>query len=211
MILLQLSSGQGPIESSQAVGLALRKIEAQCRTSGIALTIVEATPVLNANGCYKSLLLKLESKSNAKTAKRVAEAWQGSMLWICQSRHRPKHKRKNWFFNGRLYEFDERQFDSDITFRTCRASGAGGQHVNTTDSAVIATHTATGVSVRVESERSQHANKRIAVALLLQKLANLKEEQLNANEKSRWQQHWGLERGNPNRIFIGENFAERRA
>nr|WP_205990965.1 MULTISPECIES: peptide chain release factor-like protein [unclassified Pseudoalteromonas] len=58
-------------------------------------------------------------------------------------------------------------FDSEIRFQQCRASGAGGQHVNTTDSAVRATHVATGIAVRVESERSQHANKRLARVLLM--------------------------------------------
>lgn len=53
-----------------------------------------------------------------------------------------------------------------MEIKTCRGSGAGGQHRNTTDSAVQATHLPTGISVRIESERSQHANKTAALELL---------------------------------------------
>ena len=59
----------------------------------------------------------------------------------------------------------------DIRYEAVRASGPGGQHVNKTDSAVRATHLPSGLSVKVQTERSQHANKRLARALLAHKLA----------------------------------------
>ena len=204
MILLQLSAGQGPVECNKAVGLALKTIEKQCREKDIKLDIVEAIE-MKERGCFKSALLQLDS-SKSDLAKLLAESWQGAMLWVCQSQFRPKHKRKNWFFSGQMYEINETQLDKGVTFQTCRASGAGGQHVNTTDSAVRATHTTTGISVRVESERSQHANKRLARALLFQKLEASKLEQMTQQEKVRWQQHWEVERGNPVRKFKGEKF-----
>ncbi|WNC68014.1 peptide chain release factor H [Thalassotalea nanhaiensis] len=204
MILLQLSAGQGPVECSKAVGLALKTIEKLCREKGIKLDIVEAIE-MKERGCFKSALLQLDSAKNTE-AKLLAESWQGAMLWVCQSQYRPKHKRKNWFFSGQMYEVNDTQLDKGVTFQTCRASGAGGQHVNTTDSAVRATHTVTGISVRVESERSQHANKRLARALLFQKLEATKLEQMTQQEKTRWQQHWEVERGNPVRTFKGEKF-----
>ncbi|NQZ21490.1 MAG: peptide chain release factor H [Colwellia sp.] len=210
MILLQLSAGQGPVECSKAVGLALKAIEKQCREKGIKLDIVEAIATKERD-CFKSALLQLDSAKD-NTAKQLAESWQGAMLWVCQSpfstnKQGPKRKRKNWFFSGQMYEINETQLDKVVTFQTCRASGAGGQHVNTTDSAVRATHTATGISVRVESERSQHANKRMARALLFQKLETAKLEQMTQQEKARWQQHWEVERGNPVKTFKGENFS----
>jgi peptide chain release factor len=58
----------------------------------------------------------------------------------------------------------------------------------------------------VESERSQHANKRLAKALIFKKLEELKESKISQNDKARWQQHWDLKRGNPDHIFIGEKF-----
>ena len=204
MILLQLSAGQGPIECCQAVGLALKAIEKECQDSAITLDIVEAVET-KQRGCFKSLLVQLEATDD-DSARELAESWHGAMLWVCPSQHRPKHKRKNWFFSGQMYEINEAQLDKSVTFQTCRASGAGGQHVNKTDSAVRATHTETGTSVRVESERSQHANKRLARALLFQKLEAAKLETMTQQEKERWQQHWGVERGNPVKTFIGHKF-----
>jgi peptide chain release factor len=205
MILLQLSAGQGPVECCQAVGLALKVIEKQCHELAIPLDIVEAVKT-KERGCFKSLLLQLDATNN-DSAKQLAESWHGAMLWVCQSQHRPKHKRKNWFFSGQMYEINVDQLDKSVTFQTCRASGAGGQHVNKTDSAVRATHTATGTSVRVESERSQHANKRLARALLFQKLETAKLDAMTQQEKARWQQHWEVERGNPVKTFKGNKFA----
>jgi len=54
----------------------------------------------------------------------------------------------------------------DLEYKTCRGSGAGGQHRNVTDNAVQLTHKPTGIQVRCESERSQHLNKDMATELL---------------------------------------------
>lgn len=80
-----------------------------------------------------------------------------------------------------LPEVTEHQFsikDSELIWKTCRGSGPGGQHRNKTESAVQVTHIPTKLSVRCESERSQHQNRVSALELLRSRLWERQKKEL---------------------------------
>jgi peptide chain release factor 2 len=85
--------------------------------------------------------------------------------------------------------------ESDLKIDTYRASGAGGQHVNTTDSAVRITHMPTGIIVACQAERSQHKNRATAMKMLKSKIYDMelqkKQDKIDAANAKKTEIGWG--------------------
>jgi peptide chain release factor len=203
MSWLQLSANTGPAECCLAVTKSLARLLRDADAAGVPATIIEQVDG-EVKGTIASVLLEL---GDAAFARR----WTGSLLWTCQSPYRKLHKRKNWFISGTLLAppaVPDALDGNAIRYEATRASGPGGQHVNKTDSAIRATHVASGLSVKVQTERSQHANKRLAGQLLVSKLAARAQERRDDDKSARRLLHARAERGNAARVFLGMAFVE---
>jgi peptide chain release factor len=210
MIWLQITANTGPVECCLAVRKALDALCAEAGRDGVAVSIVEQL-VGPVEGTFRSVLLELDDGAGGRD-RLLAQRWCGSLLWVCESPYRKLHKRKNWFLSGAAFAPPQAPADSgEIRYEATRASGPGGQHVNKTDSAIRATHVASGLSVKVQTERSQHANKRLAGQLLASKLAELAQAATEKDKSARRMQHLQAERGNAARVFVGLAFVERNA
>jgi peptide chain release factor len=209
MIWLQLTANTGPVECCLAVRKALDLIHAEARAALVDVRLVEQVDG-PAPGTLRSVLLELDDPSAGGGDRILATRWCGSILWVCESPYRKLHKRKNWFLGGSAFmPPDDTAACGEIRYEATRASGPGGQHVNKTDSAIRATHVASGLSVKVQSERSQHANKRLAAQLLASKLAELATAAVEEGKSERRLRHTQAERGNAGRVFVGPRFVER--
>ena len=203
-ISLLVTSGSGPAECQQAVAGALDVMREEAKLLAVDF---DANGARTKHG-YKSAVV-LVSGANAET---FAKNWRGTIQWRAQSTLRPTHKRANWFIGvfdlPAPVQTPERVHALDVSFETFRAGGPGGQHQNTTDSAVRATHLPTGLSAVAREERSQHRNK----ALALERLQHLMAAQTAADEAAQKASlnglHHALARGNPVRCFKGRDYRE---
>ncbi|MEO8132273.1 MAG: peptide chain release factor H [Bryobacteraceae bacterium] len=201
-VWLQVTAGQGPSECAWAVLRVLEQIHQAAKASSVQCRTIEIEPGPEP-GTAQSALVSL---SGGAELKGFANSWRGTVQWIARSPFRPAHKRRNWFVGVDIIEpVDETRFDlREVRWETMRASGPGGQHVNRTESAVRVTHLPTGVQVTAMEERSQHRNRKLALARLTKKLNEINSKRYGDAREERWRAHQELERGNPVRVFRKE-------
>jgi peptide chain release factor len=198
-VWLQVTAGQGPSECAWAVVKVLEQIQQEAKAASLEFKTIEIEPGPQPGTAHSALI----SISGDAELEGFANSWRGTVQWTARSPFRPTHKRKNWFVGIDVLEpVDETHFDlKEVRWETMRAGGPGGQHVNRTESAVRVTHLPTGAQAMAMEERSQHRNRKLALARLAKKLAEVNSKRIGDAREERWRAHQGLERGNPVRTF----------
>ncbi len=201
--IIQITAGEGPAECSWVVSQVLKLFLQETKTEGYQYVILQREKG-NQNGTVQSVSIRLTGKN----LEVFLATWLGTIQWIGNSTFRKYHKRKNWFIGAFELKLPQRSeiCDRDISFQTMRSTGPGGQNVNKVNSAVRAIHNPTGIQVVAMDSRSQHQNKKLAIARLKEKVNEANLAQLKDRMTDQWENHLNLQRGNPVRIFKGTDF-----
>lgn len=191
---LEINAGAGGTEAQDWAAILARLYSRWAESKSYKLEILEESPGEEAG--TKSITLKImghQAYGWLKTESGVHRLVRISPFDSNARRH--TSFASVWVYPVIDDSFDIAIEDKDLRIDTYRASGAGGQHVNKTESAIRITHIPTNIVVQCQNDRSQHRNRAQAMAMLKARLYELelrkKEEKLSAQNAGKTDIGWG--------------------
>jgi len=178
--IAELHAGTGGTDAQDWCEMLLRMYLRWAERRGFAFEVDEVTEGQEAGLLSATFIVK------GRFAYGLLSAERGVHRLVRMSPFDAQHRRQTSFASVDVIPFlDDAEAtvaidDKDLRIDTYRSSGAGGQHVNKTDSAVRITHLPTGIVVSCQNERSQHQNKARALQILGAKLADLQRAERRA-------------------------------
>jgi peptide chain release factor 1 len=180
-VFLEVRAGTGGDEAAIFAGDLFRMYSKFAERRGWQIEVLNARP--GEHGGYKEIISRVAGKDVYSQLKFESGAHRVQRVPETESQGRIHTSACTVAVMPEVDEIDSIEINkSDIREDTFRASGAGGQHVNKTDSAIRLTHLPSGIVVECQDERSQHKNRARALSLLQAKLLDIAQSEQQAEQ-----------------------------